>query len=307
LRRKKIFWLAIGAVFLIGFIFLAYSQICETNAETKQDNCSRRHMVVVALWHASKFFDDHNGAFTALFTIVLSISTIGLWTATNKLYDAGERQLKLIEVNAAEQSRTTQESLKIAGQQTAILGAQTDIALKQKEIARQAFIVTHRPRLRVRHVSIKDESAHIGLPLFFFNQGDKIEGGLVVVNVGGSNAIVINTRYRIYFSKDGLPAAVPYDGDGFRTNLLFPEQVLTVGESCATPIADVIIMDNPALPPEAGLELRAFERGNWKIYVMGQIKYRDESGVERFMGFCREGGKDGRFRPVDDIDYEYED
>jgi hypothetical protein len=43
------------------------------------------------------------------------------------------------------------------------------------------------------------------------------------------------------------------------------------------------------------------------MYVMGQIRYRDSGGADRFMGFCRERGTDGRFRAVDDADYEYQD
>jgi hypothetical protein len=47
------------------------------------------------VWQLVGSFDEHNGAFTALFTIVLSISTIGLWRATNKLWEAGERQIEV--------------------------------------------------------------------------------------------------------------------------------------------------------------------------------------------------------------------
>jgi hypothetical protein len=60
-------------------------------------------------------------------------------------------------------------------------------------------------------------------------------------------------------------------------------------------------------PPGADVELRQFERGGWKIYVMGQIQYQDEGGHDRFMGFCRLWGSDGRFHVVEDPDYEYED
>ena len=37
--------------------------------------------------------DDNDKAVVAAFTIVLALSTIGLWLATNKLWEAGERQL----------------------------------------------------------------------------------------------------------------------------------------------------------------------------------------------------------------------
>jgi hypothetical protein len=43
------------------------------------------------------FFDDHNGAFTALFTIVLAVSTILLWKATTRSARISERALTELE------------------------------------------------------------------------------------------------------------------------------------------------------------------------------------------------------------------
>jgi hypothetical protein len=49
--------------------------------------------------------DDNDKAVVAAFTIVLGISTIGLWLATNKLWGAGERQLKHLGETAAMELR----------------------------------------------------------------------------------------------------------------------------------------------------------------------------------------------------------
>jgi hypothetical protein len=49
--------------------------------------------------------DDNDKAVVAGFTIVLGISTIGLWLATNKLWEAGERQLKHLGDTAAMELR----------------------------------------------------------------------------------------------------------------------------------------------------------------------------------------------------------
>ena len=187
--------------------------------------------------------------------------------------------------------------------QNAIAATQTDILAKQHEIGRLQFLATHRPRLRIRHVNVR-EGLHIGHPTLFFSHGAEIQGGLAVVNVGGSAATIVDTRYRIFFSKSGLPAAAPYDTD-FRINLLLPDQILEAGESCATPIFDKIVMERPE--PGIDVEMRKFERENWEIFVMGQIRYRDDGGAERFMGFCRRRTSDGRFVAVNDPDYEYED
>jgi hypothetical protein len=182
------------------------------------------------------------------------------------------------------------------------LAAQVDTAVKQAEIAQLQHLATHRPHLRVRHVSVVTAD-HIGHPTIFFSHGRKIKGGLAVVNVGGTRAKIVESRYRIFFSKEGLPKSAPYD-ESFN-NLLLAGQVLDIGESCAIPISDEIIMEPP--PAGADLELRKFEREGWKIYVMGQIRYQDESGNDRFMGFCRVGDGKSGFRAVNDPDYEYED
>jgi hypothetical protein len=152
--------------------------------------------------------------------------------------------------------------------------------------------------LRVRHVTIVTADHIVENPTFFSDLGCEIEGSLIVVNVGGTKATIIESRYRIYFTKDWLPSYAPYDATFH--NLLSVGQILDVGDSCATPISDVI-------GPPPPVELRQSETGDWKLYVMGQIRYQDEGGADRFMGFCRLRGSDGRFRAVDDPDYEYED
>ena len=166
--------------------------------------------------------------------------------------------------------------------------------MKQHAIGRLQFFATHRPKLRVRHVSVADPALTIGHPTLFYQTGERVKGGLVVVNIGGSDATVVETRYRIFFSKTGLPISAPYDED-FRTDLLMPNQILKPGKSCATPIADTIRMD--AINPDGVLKIRPFERDGWTIYVMGQIRYADGMGAERFMGFCRMRDKTGKYRP----------
>jgi hypothetical protein len=126
---------------------------------------------------------------------------------------------------------------------------------------------------------------------------------LIVVNAGSTKAKNVESRYRIFCSKDGLPAVAPYDED-FRS-LLIRDQVLDIGESCTIPLKDKIFLT----PPKHGADLvvRQFINENWELYVMGQIRYADEGGHERFMGFCRQWTSDGKFTVVNDPDYEYED
>jgi hypothetical protein len=234
-----------------------------------------------------------------MFAGVLAFFTATLWVATRRLARS-TAELSAAEVaNSAELRKASD----IAEKQLAIAAAQVDIQTKQHALARLEFLATHRPRLKVRHINVIDRGKALGIPNMF-DHGHEVRGGLVVVNTGGSNATIIETRYRIFFSKTGLPVEAPYDED-FRPNLLMKDQILLAGGSCATPIVDIIIMerDDPAI----GKEMRKFERGGWKIFVMGQIRYRDDAGAERFMGFCQERAGDGKFIPVAEPSYEYQD
>jgi hypothetical protein len=233
-----------------------------------------------------RFLDSSAAVFTALATIAIAWFTWTLWQSQKEM------------------ARLTRGIADIQEKQMLIQGAQTDIQKKQHAIGRLQFLATHRPRLQIRHVAVVHQGKTIGHPTFFFSHGTKVKGGLSVVNIGGSDATIVDTRYRIFFSNTGLPAEAPYDTD-FRGNLLLPDQILKVGESCATPIEDTAVME----PPDRNgtQDIRAFDREGWKIYIMGWIRYRDEGGAERFMGFCRERQSDGRFRSISDPDYEWED
>jgi hypothetical protein len=60
--------------------------------------------------------DDNDKAVVAGFTIVLAISTIGLWLATNNLWEAGERQLELLAKTSAAQTRDMEASINAANE-----------------------------------------------------------------------------------------------------------------------------------------------------------------------------------------------
>ena len=82
----------------------------------------------------------HNGAVTALFTIVLAISTIGLWSATKKLYDAGERQLEITREAAGKgQSRETALSLKLTEEPVKAANLSAEAAKEQVAVARMGI------------------------------------------------------------------------------------------------------------------------------------------------------------------------
>jgi hypothetical protein len=70
--------------------------------------------IEILLAKTDRFLEAHDKSVVGGFTIVLAISTIGLWLATNKLWEAGERQLTLLAETSAEQSKDMQASIAAA-------------------------------------------------------------------------------------------------------------------------------------------------------------------------------------------------
>src|SRR5712664_4961856 len=116
---------------LIAFVYLALAEalslapvpdlsLCLIQPEhgeqsTNHDDpkyCPAFHTGIVAAIDASDgFLERHDKSVVGGFTIVLAISTIGLWLATNKLWWAGERQIALLAETSVAQSRDMERSL----------------------------------------------------------------------------------------------------------------------------------------------------------------------------------------------------
>jgi hypothetical protein len=74
--------------------------------------CPAFHMGAALVFERTdRFLEAHDKSVIGAFTIVLAISTIGLWLATNRLWSAGERQLTLAAETSAAQSRDMQASV----------------------------------------------------------------------------------------------------------------------------------------------------------------------------------------------------
>ena len=97
----------------------------------------------------------------AVYTLVLTLATVGLWFATNRLWRSGEKQVEIL------------------GQQTAIVGLQTDIAEKAHALERLQVIATHRPRIIIRFIQGP-----------FKNDNGQDFVWITVVNVGATNATI---------------------------------------------------------------------------------------------------------------------
>jgi hypothetical protein len=115
-RREKIFWLVLGAVYVVGLIALipAHGEICKEGAKTGEEACTAYSLLPFLLVKVGQTLDALSVAITALATIAIAWFTWSLRRSTDKLWDAGERQLKLLADTSAAQSRDMQESIRAA-------------------------------------------------------------------------------------------------------------------------------------------------------------------------------------------------
>jgi hypothetical protein len=112
-RREKIFWLIIGAIFFVGFIALipTHGEICKESAKSGEETCASYRLVPFLIIEIGKILDALGVAITALATIAIAWFTWSLRRSTDKLWDAGERQLQLLSETSASQSRDMQASI----------------------------------------------------------------------------------------------------------------------------------------------------------------------------------------------------
>ncbi len=190
--------------------------------------------------------------YLAWFTGILAVATIVLGAATIWLGLAGERQFKL---------------------------------------ARNEFLSTHRPELRLKHIWFASTDGNI--------PADDIRNRplvvtLDIVNVGRNNAFVefVNFATLILWPGDELPQRPPYDNPGAPQNFLAHDRVVP-GLTLKVPISDGRILTDRE----------------------GTIGYRDDLEYLRQTAFCRyfKGPIDstpisfGPFKRHKHPDYEYQD
>lgn len=163
--RERLFWLCVGAALIVLFISIIPSQyeICETTEKAQEKQCPTYRVLPFLVIKIGKILDDHNGAVTAIFTIVLAASTIALWAATRRLWVAGERQFKLTRAMSIRQSRDTKESI---------------------DIARKAYVAEHRTWLKIRPIEIG--------PITFKDARINLTIEIEVENIGNRPAIDVN-------------------------------------------------------------------------------------------------------------------
>jgi len=111
---------------------------CEYS-ESSQKNCATHDATLILIWKAGKFLDDHNGAIIAIFTIVLSAFTVGLYWETAGLRRAADLQ-----------KEDTREALDIARESAdaATLSARASMGVELPRFVLDSIFVLGRDDLR---------------------------------------------------------------------------------------------------------------------------------------------------------------
>ena len=160
--------------------------------------------------------------------------------------------------------------------------------VRATELTRQSFILSNRPRLIIRNVSVCDVDA-----MFHPEPTEPVGGAFFIANIGTSTSRIISVDCGIYRA-DTLPMVPPFTSDGQNPDRLLPPGKGTKW-SFETLLTGVQIG-----------ELSGIIDHTANVYVIGRIGYTDDLGTMRSTAFCRKWDNSrGRFLAVDDPDYEH--
>jgi hypothetical protein len=146
---------------LIALVYLAFAEVLslapvpdlslcliqpehseQTSNNDNKKYCPAFHVGIVAsIDTLDGFLERHDKGVIGAFTIVLAISTIGLWLATNNLWKAGEKQFELLSESAVAQSRDMQASMAIADRSAHA----AEVAARAAEKSADALLIVERP------------------------------------------------------------------------------------------------------------------------------------------------------------------
>lgn len=202
----------------------------------------------------------------------------------------------------------------------AVLGFQTLLMTRQSARADAEYIAAHRPKLRVRNVSLHGvwRSGRLGRGFVaVMRPGQSITGKLYVANIGGTPANIISSHCEIYWSNQGIPGERLYEktaptnfikgtigmGDVMSISIKSARLTITDGASGFYETTGFDPDETPVkadVPDPGGLD--------YELYVLGKVLYQDDRGVPHETAFCRVyDPRIDQFRPVENPDYEYEE
>jgi hypothetical protein len=227
--------------------------VCSYSYENGQQECSRYNSIRFAIWRSATFFDEHNWIIATIFAGLLTLFTWRLWRATadlkgstDKLWEAGEKQIAVTDKSAVAAEKAAK--------------AATDTAKTMEETAERQL------RAYITVESVKYEVVTAPIP-------HNARARVAVKNYGQTPAydltVLINADLGEYplthelepldeQHRSGKSVMAPGGNSAFFTPLGYP-----IIQSKMTEIAD----------------------GKVVIYVYGDIQYRDAFDKPRGLKF----------------------
>jgi hypothetical protein len=162
-------------IFLLSSDIAAHYEVCEATKESAK-NCASYNVLSYALHKIGTALDSYNGVITAIATAFIAWFTLSLRQSTDRLWDAGERQIKLLADSSVAQSHDMKQSIAAAKE--------------ANNVAERAMIAGQRPWIHV-DVSLDggmvfDDQGNATIPLLF-----------ILKNIGRSPATSV--RVNTYF------------------------------------------------------------------------------------------------------------
>jgi hypothetical protein len=214
--------------------------------------------------------ERHNAVLTAIATAVIALFTI------------------VLAVETSVQVRTTQESLRLAGEAA-------NAAKKSADVARDEFVLVHRPNLVLRRERLYEKHGTYGINFVLANTG-----GLPATDIRGNlNIQVIPMERKEELTKDSMPS---YGSHWLNVGKLVAQ---TKGsEDLAGGQRAFIYFMDEQLNAQV---VHQVEHGFTILVFFGVINWKDPAGSVREAGFYRTYMQGtGRFAyREDDPDYEY--
>ncbi len=269
--------LAALALFAVGIALLIlpqYASYCDAAANQNQYRCATYEVTASIL----AFLEKHNALISAIATVFIGCFTYTLKKSSDKLWKSSERQRRLMRAVSLKQDLRTQESIRLA---------------------RDEFLSTHRPKVRIKHLWLTED---------IWN-GQPITVNLGIVNNGTAEATLNIIGIRFVIVRVGRP--IPFDPVIPNIpNLNVAGQKLPVGVWWSY----TNIKNGTQVTVAESADIQS---GNSELYCIGFVSYYDGAKNMRITGFCRvltlppiqvsRTIENCRFRKFDDPDYEYED
>lgn len=275
-KHRAWLFLLVGALLLVVvdrvYVFnlsahSAYEKFQKTaKPKAEEHNANSPMFAVVA--DIEEFLEAHEKLFIVLSTIAIAGFTFTLWRATDGLF-----------VMARKQAEDMRQSLSIAKDSA-------DAATESTKLSRADFASTHRPRLIVRRIYFRSDSAI----------------AYEVANIGATGAEILGVKQVLFFDK--LPTGGPDDGASTHIGANYIHAGTYFEFIHAITDAKVLA----ELRFSRGIAIARVPGTNKPIiYFCGHVAYKDHLGVGRRTAFCRiyDFGTE-RFMPIPNADQDYE-